>query len=311
MSNYAIVTDSACDLSKDLRQRFGIDDYVKGNVICPDGRTIKADCDWEQFTPNEYFSSMANKKQMYHTSTPSLEEIHAVLEKQLLQGKDILAIVLSTGLSGMYGMFLTASKSLLEKYRERKIVVIDSLRYSTSLAMLLMYAGQMKKADKSLEETAQWIEEHKECIHQMGPLDDLFFLNRSGRISKMKAVMGTLVGVKPMGDFNSHGQTSVLGNAKGYNNAFKAAVEYIKQTIISPEDQIVFIANSLREEKALKFKEVLEQNFKFKEIIMNDIGLSCGANIGPGLIAVYYFGKKMSKDNVEEKKLMSDILINL
>ncbi|MFA5283933.1 MAG: hypothetical protein WC366_05470, partial [Bacilli bacterium] len=95
------------------------------------------------------------------------------------------------------------------------------------------------------------------------------------------------------------------------NNAFKAAVEYIKQTIIDPEDQVVFIANSLREEKALKFKEVLDSNFKFKEIIMNDVGLSCGANIGPGLIAVYYFGKKMSKDNVEEKKLMGDILANL
>ncbi len=311
MYNYAIVSDSACDLNKKLRERFLVDDYVKGYVVCPDGHSVKADCDWEQFTPEEYFSSMANKKAIYKTSIPSIEDVNILLEKYLSQGRDVLAVLLSSGLSGMRDLFTTASKALKNKYPERKIIIIDSLRYSTSLALLLMYAGQNKQQGMSIEENAKWLNENKECIHQAGPLDDLYFLNRSGRISKMKAVMGTLIGVKPMGDFNSKGQTNVLGNAKGFNNAFKAVVEYVKQTAVNPENQVVFIANSLREEKANKLKEILEQNFKFKEIIMNDVGLSCGANIGPGLVALYYFGNKISQDGETEKKLMSDILANL
>lgn len=312
MTNFEIISDSGFDMNHELRQRFGVcDDYVRGNIVFPDGHSEPADCDWKNIRPDEYFSMMADKKKMFHTSTRSIEEMTAVLEKHLKLGSDILVISLSSGLSGTYRLFVTCQQELLKKYPKRKIIVIDSLRYSTSLALLCIYAGKLKQEGKSIEETAKWIEEHKNCIHQMGPLDDLFFLKRAGRISFAKAFFGSMVGVKPLGDFNEKGTSSVLGKAKGQNNAFRASIEYIKHTIVEPEKQIIMIAHSYREEAAKKFMEMIKENIKCKGVILTVVGESCGANIGPGLIAAFYLGYTISKDNVDEKKVLEEVLETL
>ena len=138
-------------------------------------------------------------------------------------------------------------------------------------------------------------------------MDDLFFLVRTGRISNVKAFFGSLVGVNPMADFNEKGVSEVLAKFKGKKAALDAVIKYMKGTITDPENQIIFVAHSNRPEAAEKLAAMIKAEFNPKEIIINTVGMACGANIGPGLCAAFYEGKPISHDMAEEKALMATI----
>lgn len=308
MSDFVIVTDSACDLNKNLRERFGIADYMHGIVYFPDGHEELADLDWNNISPEAFYDSMKGKNVLYRTGCAVLGEVETIFEKHLSMGRDVLCISMSSALSCTYQNCVNVSKALQEKYPERKIICVDSLRYSTSLALLLTLAAQKREAGATIEETAQYVEEIKGCIHQMGPMDDLFFLVKTGRISNFKALFGTLVGVNPMADFNSAGMASVLGKAKGKSAALQATIDYMRKTIKNPQEQIIFIAHSNREAAAQKLSQMIQAEFFPKEIIINPVGISCGAAIGPGLCAAFYVGDPISEDGEKERGIMAEIL---
>ena len=312
MRTFEIVSDASCDLNHELRERFGIyDDLVKSDVVMPDGTTKESDSEWKSFDPKQYFESMRSKKVVYKSAVRGVEEFKRVIEKILKEGKDVLCVTLSSSMSASYSLFNKAKEELLKTYTDRKILIVDSLRYSTEESMLAIYAAKLRDEGKSIDETAKWLEENKHRFHQMGPLDDLFFLHKSGRISFGKAFFGTLAGIMPLGDFNHEGRTTILNKAKGFKNALKATVEYIKATITNPEDQIIFIAHTNRDEKALKLKELIEKEINCKEVIISMVGQVCGANIGPGLVAAFYVGKPISVDCKEEEAIMKGIFAKL
>ena len=215
MADFVIIPDASSDLNRELRERFYIPDYVRGTIYWPDGRGTTADLDWEQIDPVTYYTSMSGRNVLYKTASAQRGEVFQVLEKQLKAGKDILAITLSSALSGTYQVFCHVAEELMEKYPQRKIIVVDSLRYSTALSLLVIQASQKQQEGATLEETAAYLEEKKHCIHQIGPMDDMFFLVKTGRVSNFKAFFGTLIGINPMADFNRQGLSQVLGKFKG------------------------------------------------------------------------------------------------
>ncbi|MBR5223486.1 MAG: DegV family protein [Clostridia bacterium] len=310
MSNFVIIPDTSCDLIKPLRERFGIDDYIEGIVYLPDGTAIKSDIDWETYNPIDFFESMKDKNISYRTACATTGDIIRVYEKHLKAGKDILAITLSSALSGTYQTCELVKNQLLEKYPERKIICVDSMRYSTALSMLVIEAALKRNEGLSLEETAEYIEKNKHCLHQCGPMDDLFFLCKTGRISNFKAFFGTLVGINPIADFNRKGLAEVLGKFKGKKLAFDAVIKYMKKTIKNPSDQIIFVAHSNREAAAQLLKDMIIKEFNPKEVIINSVGMSCGVSIGPGLCAAFYWGSEISEDFSVEKEIMQEIIDN-
>ncbi len=308
MSDFVIIPDSSSDFTKNLRERFGIPDYISGIVYFPDGHSEKADMDWERYNPKEFYESMNDKKTIYKTACAATGDIIEVYEKYLSAGKDILAITLSSALSGTYQTCEMVKNQLLEKYPERKIICVDSMRYSTALSLLVIMAAEKQKAGATLEETAEFIEKNKHRVHQMGPMDDLFFLVKTGRISNFKAFFGTLVGINPMADFNRKGLSEVLGKFKGKKTAFDAVIKYMHKTIENPEDQIIFVGHSNRLQAAELLAEMIRKEFSPKEVIINDIGMSCGASVGPGLCAAFYYGSEISEDMSKEKAIMDEII---
>ena len=142
----------------------------------------------------------------------------------------------------------------------------------------------------------------------MGPMDDLFFLSRKGRVAKSAALMGTLVGVKPLGDFNAEGMTSVLAKVMGINKAIETTVEYVKRTIVNPEEQIVWIAHTDREKNALMLQKRLTEVVHPKETIVIECNPSTAINVGPGLAACYYYGNEILAGNEAEKAVFASIL---
>lgn len=308
MADFVIIPDMSCDLTKPLRERFGIPDYISGLVYFPDGHSEPSDIDWERYDPKTFYESMSDKKTIYKTACAPVENIIEVYENQLKQGKDILGIVLSSALSGTYQTCELVKKELLEKYPERNIIIIDSLRYSAAMAVMIMMAAEKQAAGATLEETAAFIEANKHRVHQMGPMDDLFFLTKTGRISNFKAFFGTLVGINPMADFNRDGMSEVLGKFKGKKNAFDAVIRYMRETIEEPEKQIVLIAHSNRPQAAELLAQMVRDEFSPKEVIINHIGMSCGSSIGPGLCAAYYYGTEISEGMTREKAIMESII---
>ena len=308
MSDFVIIPDASSDLNRELRERFHIPDYVRGTFYFQDGTEAKADLDWELIDPVTYYKSMSGRNALYKTASAQRSEILEVYERQLKAGKDILAVTLSSGLSGTYQVCVKTAQELLKKYPERKIIVVDSLRYSTALSLLVIMASKKKQEGATLEETAAYIEEHKHSIHQIGPMDDLFFLCKTGRISNFKAFFGSLIGINPMADFSRKGLSQVLGKFKGKQRAFDAVIEYMKGTIENPEEQIIFVAHSNRETQAKVLAERIQETFNPKEIIINHVGMACGASVGPGLCAAFYQGKAISEDMSYEQALMNEII---
>lgn len=305
--SFVIIPDAACGMTAELRERFHIPGYVKAKVMFPDGTEHDADLDWGEISADDYFRSMAEQKKVYKSGMASLENSVQTYEKYLQEGFDVLAVSLSSGLSGNYGLAVKASEELKAKYPERKMYVVDTLRYSGVIAAMIAKADELKEAGKTIEEVRDWLEANKNRYHQMGPMDDLNFLCRTGRINNFKAFFGTLVGVNSLGDFNRNGLTDVFGKVKGKPNAINATIEYVKRTIEEPENQIVFVAHSYRAESAEELRRRVEEEIHPKEIIMSRIDMSCGANVGPGMAAVFYYGKEISENLSEEKQIMEEI----
>lgn len=308
MSDFVIIPDSSSDMTKELRERFEIPGYVRGMIYFPDGREALADLDWELIDPVTYYESMSGRNVLYKTASAQRGEILSVYEHFLSQGKDVLAITLSSALSGTNQMCQKAAETLREKYPQRKIIVVDSMRYSTALTLLVVKASQMQQAGYSLEETAAFLEQNKHRVHQIGPMDDMFFLVKTGRVSNFKAFFGTLIGINPMADFNRSGIAQVLGKFKGKKRAFDAVIEYMKGTIENAQDQIIFVAHSNRPQAAETLAQRIREEFSPKEIIINHVGISCGASIGPGLCAAFYWGKEISENMEYELALMNNIV---
>ncbi len=311
MSKFTIISDTSCDLTFELRERFGIDDYAKGIIYYPDGHDELLSLDWDNMTPEEYYTSMKSKNALYKTASVPVGELTEAFERHLKKGEDILFLTLSTGLSSTYSEACLVAANLMKKYPDRKILCVDSLRYSTALGLIAVMASKKRDEGKSLEETFEYLEEAKHTVHQMGPMDDLFFLCKTGRISNFKAFFGSLVGVNPMADFNRNGLSEVLTKAKGKSMAFKLTLGYMEKTIVNPEEQIIFVAHSNREKYALQLAEMIKERFNPKEVIINPVGMSCGASIGPGLCAAFYQGTPISEDYSEEKEIMAKLQADL
>ena len=135
---------------------------------------------------------------------------------------------------------------------------------------------------------------------------DLFFLNKGGRISKPIAVMGTLVGIRPLADFMTNGFAQVLGKTKGENHALEISAEYVKEMI--RDKSVVVIADSNRPKEADYFETVLKSYVNPDKIIRTSIGQFSGANIGPGLVACFFVGDVVTEDGAAEKEVLAKIL---
>lgn len=307
MHSFAIIADNSCALRKEYRERFGVDGVVYGTITYPDGHTEFGDLDYERITPEQYFRSIS-KKAMYKTACANVDQMIEVMSKFAKEGQDILFLTISSALSGTYNFGLKAAQEVEKLYKGVHVYVVDSQRYASALALLVQEACALREEGKTAKQTVAWIEENKNCFHQMGIMDDLYFLARTGRIAKAKAFFGTMAGIKPMGEFSSCGLTEAIGKAKGTKNGLDATIAYMKDRIVEPEKHIVFIANSLREKEAKYLEDKIRAEIQPKEIISLPLDQTSGANMGPGLAAAFFYGKPISADLSEEKALITSIL---
>lgn len=308
MKKYIILADSGCDLSKEVREFFGIKDYVAGHIHMPNGSEMPTNLEWDFIKPKEFYELLSHKNNNITTSPANSDEFATKFESYLKEGYDVLSISLSSTISGAYNFAKMAASKLQDKYPDSRIYCVDSYRVSMGFGLLVAYAKILQNEGKSIDEVVEWLEENKYRVHQMGPIDNLFFAAKRGRISMGKAIFGSFAGIKPMGDYSAEGYTTVITKVKGINKALDTTVEYVKRLIVNPEQQYIFISHSEKLEAANILKERLEKEINCKKIFVSEICCSCATNIGSGMLSVNFIGEKVSAGLAKETEVMNSIL---
>lgn len=307
MNKFVIMTDATSDINEEMQKEFDIK-TVMGHIHLPGDVEISQFLSWKDYSREDFYNKLKKNPNGYTTSPANPEMFAIAFREYLSQGYDVLVITMSASMSGTHSFAVKGCEEVKKEFPNSKITVIDSQRFGPGFGLIAVKASLLRKEGKSFEETVKWIEENKCRFHQAGWLDDLSFVAKKGRINHAAALMGTLVGIKPIGEFDYNGMTTVLGKAKGAKKAYDVLLKYIAATIEDPEDQMIFIAQTNRLSQAEKYKAMIEETIKPKEVRIVDVYPASGINVGPGLMAAYYMGKPISKDLSSEKDLIEKFL---
>ena len=307
MKHFVIMADATCDLGESLREQYDIV-VVPTHILLPDGRDIPSFSEWKEFSREQIYADLKANPDGFTTSPPNVAEFEKAFEPYAEKGEDILLLTISTGISGTYNFALQAKKEVEQKYPGVSIRCVDTLRYGPAVGQLVIYAAQKRAEGLSLDETADYIEKNKNCMHQAGWLDDLSFVAKKGRMTHAKAFFGTLAGIKPIGEFDYNGLTTVIGKAKGAKAAYSLLMKYIEKTIIRPEEQSIVIAHTCRQAQAEIYRDMIVEKFHPRDIRISDVFPMCGISIGPGLMCAYYMGTEISQGLVNERKIIEECL---
>ena len=313
---FHIIPDSTCDLNEELRKEYDIL-YTPGHVLLPSGEEVPAKMSWDAYgefsngSAETFYDNLMKDPDKFKTSPCNTEEVYELFVRYAREGEGVLMTTISSMMSGTYSFACEARERVLEEYPDAQIRVVDTRRFSVCNGLMCLYASLLRGQGKSLDEVADLLEDKRLCFHQMGWHDNLAFAAKKGRITHSKAFMGRLIGIKTLGECSSTGMTTVVAKVRGTAKAYRATLEYIARTIEKPEAQIIIIGHTARLENAQMFKTMIEERFHPRAVYIGDVFPSCGVNIGPGLVAAYYFGTPISEDLVEEKALIEGITAKL
>lgn len=286
MKEFVITTDSTVDLPKDFLEEKGVTVLALSYIL--DGVTYR---EMDGLSGKEFFDRIRNGS-LPTTSQVNPEEARAVFEEIVKEGKDILHIAFSSGLSGTYNSCRIAGEELMEDYPGTRVVVIDSLCASMGEGLLLYKALELQEQGKSLEEIKAWVEENKLHICHNVTVDDLFHLHRGGRVSKATAVLGTMVKIKPIIHMDNEGKLTVIGKERGRKKSIVNLVDRMEKQMGDYDNSVCMITHGDCEEDALYLKSLLEERFGIKQVIIHGIGSVIGSHTGPGVLAVFFMGNE-------------------
>lgn len=283
MNDYIIVTDSTADLPADIIKEADL------RVMPLKFRMDDKDYNDGDMPAEDFFTSLQDGA-VSTTSQPTPFEFIEMFEPYVAEGKGILYIAFSSGLSGTYNSACTAAKDLEEKYPDAKIKVIDSLCASAGEGLLVYLTVQKKQSGMDLDELAQWVENKKLKICHWFTVEDLFFLKRGGRISAMTALLGTTLAIKPVMHVDNNGKLIPVKKVRGRRQSIEALVKEMKATAVNPSEQTVFITHGNCKDEAEYTANLIKQELHVKNVIINMLGTVIGSHSGPGTLAIFFVG---------------------
>ncbi len=284
MQNFVLFTDSSADLPRSILTEMDIR-LLQLKVTMENEATKPND----QVDVKEFYKELRNKKSAT-TSTAAFADFLNAFEPVLKEGKDILYLGFSSGLSGTYQAGLMASKEMSEQYPDRKIIAIDTLCASLGQGMLVYEAAKKKQAGASIDEVAAFVEENKLKMCHWFTVDDLFFLKRGGRVSAATAVMGSLLSIKPVMHVDNNGKLINVMKARGRKDAIASLFAKIRDTGVDVANQTVFISHGDCAEDAQLLADRIQSELGVKTVVIDYVGPVIGAHSGPGTLALFFFG---------------------
>ena len=286
MNEFVIVSDSTVDLPKEYLQSKQVPIISLSYIM--DGVTYE---EMDGLSHKEFFEKL-RAGSLPTTSQINPEQAREALEPFAKEGKDILYIGFSSGLSGSYNSVRMAAEDLKEEYPDINIIAIDSLCACMGEGLLLYKALELKEHGMSMEEIAKWVEANKLHICHNVTVDDLNHLHRGGRISKTTAVVGSMIKIKPIIHMSDEGKLVVIGKERGRKKSLVSIVDRMEKQMQGYDNDIVMITHGDCIEDAQFVKKQVEERFGIHNVMINGIGSVIGSHTGAGVVAVFFMGDK-------------------
>lgn len=286
---YVIMTDSSCDLPQELADQLGLE--VLPLEVMADGKNYRNWLDGREIGFKEFYKLAREGKEL-KTSAVNTAAFEEKMEKLLEEGKDILYIGFSAGLSTTYNSGEAAARELREKYPDRKIYTVDTLAASLGQGMIIYYAAKKKEAGATIEEVRDFVENEKLHMCHWFTVDDLNYLKRGGRISAATAAVGTMLSIKPVMHMDNEGHLVAVGKARGRKAALCQLLDTMGELGEGLEGQTTFICHSDCMDDAQYVASQMKERFGVAQVNINWIGPVIGAHTGPGTIGIFFWGSE-------------------
>lgn len=286
--SYIIMTDSDSDLPFALQQEMNIP--VVHMPYTMEGQEYLDDLG-QTMDYKTYYDKMRSGA---HPTTSALNEFVYLeyFEPILAEGNDLLFIAFSSQLSATINGIYSAREQLLEKYPERKFIVVDTLSISGPQTLLIIKAHEMYKSGASIEEVAAWLEENKLRAQAWFTVDDLVYLKRGGRVSPAAAAIGTLLDLKPILTETCEGKLAAAEKVRGRRKAMNYIVDKAVENIVDPKESIALVLHADAKADAERLRDLAAAKLPGLTLRIENVGPVIGAHAGPGALALCFMGKK-------------------
>lgn len=283
---YLLSTEINCDLPLSY--------YKEHDVFLFSMTYTIDDCEYDVLDPKtpslpEFYQQIAAGA-MPRTSQIPVVKFAENFEKIVKTGKDILHISFSSGLSGTYQSACIAAEEVMEKYPDRRIVVIDSLAASMGMGLLLHYAVKKRDSGASIDELAAYVKETVPHVCHDFTVNDLFHLHRGGRVSKTTAIFGSALNIKPLLHVDDEGKLISVGKVRGRKASLNWLIDQTAEKCVALENETIFISHAASPDDAQYVADQIHARTG-KEILIGEIGQVIGSHSGIGTVAVFFLGE--------------------
>lgn len=292
MSDYILSCSSTADLTRKQMEARDIR-FVPFHFMLNEQEYV--DDMGQSMPPKELYERMLNGE-VAKTSQVSVTEYTQHFEKLFEEGKDILHVVFSSGLSGSYNSARLAVEELAESHPERKIYLVDSLAASSGYGLIMETLADMRDEGKGIKEVYQWIEENKLRMHHWFFSTDLRFYIMGGRISKAAGMVGTILNICPFLNVDSEGRLKPREKVRGKQKVTRRIVEMMEKHAENGLEYSgkCYISQSECLEDAKNVAALIEGKFPKLQgkVEIYPIGATIGSHTGPGTVALFFWGDK-------------------
>ncbi len=287
---FEMITDSSSNLTDSMIEEFGL--HILPLRFMSDGEEFQSYTEGEKSDLQRFFNMMRDGK-IFTTSLPYQDKAEEKFRSILDQGRDILYVGFSSGLSGTYEAMSGILDALQEEYPDRKLMHVDTLAAAMGQGLLVYKAAQYAtENDATIEETLKWVEENRLKVSHWFTVEDLMFLFRGGRVSRTSAFAGSLLNIKPVLHVDDEGHLIPMDKVRGRKKSIMALVDHMEETACKPTaDQTVFISHGDCEEDLMILVEEIRKRFGCTDIRWNYLDPVIGAHTGPGCLALFFMGE--------------------
>ncbi|MBR4291719.1 MAG: DegV family protein [Oscillospiraceae bacterium] len=286
--SFAVFTDGCSNLPGAVLNRYQIRTLPFTYII--NGRQIVYNGDIESFDAHAHYellrageliqTSLANSQQFLNHFRPVLEA-----------GSDVIYIGMSSGISGTYQASAMTAAELMAEFPGRRVRTVDSLGAGFGPGLLTILAAQLRDAGKTADETADLLDRKKMDLCEFFTVDDLMFLRRTGRLSTTGALVGTMLGIKPILRGDEEGHIVVCQKCRGRKKAVEILAQLYERRVVDASNQTVAISHGDCPEDAQALADKIRAIAEPKELIFCPHEPVTGSHVGPGMLAVFFFGE--------------------
>lgn len=295
MSEYVLSCCSTADLSKEHFLEREI------SYICfhyeLDGKPYTDDLG-ETMPFDQFYRAMTEGADT-KTSQINVEEYESYFERFLAEGKDVLHLTLSSGISGTVNSARIAQENLLEKYPGRKLYVVDSLAASSGYGLLMDKLADLREEGKTIDEVREWAESNKKKLHHWFFSSDLTFFIKGGRVSKTAGFIGGVMNICPLLNVDFEGKLIPRQKVRTKKKVIAEIVHKMEEFAEGGLDYSgkCYISNSACRKDAEEVAALVEERFPklCGKVEIYSIGTTIGSHTGPGTVALFFWGSE--RDN--------------